>query len=177
MGMSSASRRDDPHPADWIAQLYDRHAGAVYGYALRLLGSPEAAEDATQETFLRAHRGRAGFRHEADPLTWLIRIASRACLDSLARGKGVEPREPTPPAPDPVAGPVEAAERERVLAAALGRLPFAQRQVVVLKEFVGLRFRQIAEVLDVPLGTVLGRMHRALRRLAKDPDLQRWMNP
>ena len=68
------------------------------------------------------------------------------------------------------------AERDALLADALTRLPLAQREVVVLKQFVGLTFREIAESLDVPLGTVLGRMHRAVRKLAEAPELKRWMN-
>jgi RNA polymerase sigma-70 factor (ECF subfamily) len=160
----------------WLGDLYDRHAAGVYGYALRLTGRNDLAEDVVAETFLRAWRGRAGFRGDAQPLTWLIRIASRAALDALGRMR-VPTVAPAADTTDPPAGPLESAERERVLAAALARLPHAQREVVVLKQFVGLRFTQIADALDCPLGTVLGRMHRALRRLADDPDLREWMGP
>ncbi len=175
VGMKKPPSRRDPRDSEWIGKLYDRHARSVYGYALRVLGRTDAAEDVVAETFLRACRSRAGFRGESEPLTWLIRIASRVCLDVVAR---LGPK--TPPPAEHVGGPglspMEADERNALLARAMARLPLAQREVVVLKQFVGLTFREIADSVDAPLGTVLGRMHRAVRKLAEAPELKRWMN-
>jgi RNA polymerase sigma-70 factor (ECF subfamily) len=170
------SRNDPTADARWVGRLFDAHARSVYGYALRVLGRADAAEDVVAETFLRACCGRAGFRGESKPLTWLIRIASRVCLDALGRPQPkAQPTAAVSRGPRPSA--IERDERTELIAAALDKLPFAQRQVVVLKQFTGLTFQQIADSLDVPLGTVLGRMHRAIAKLADDPSLRRWMKP
>ena len=139
----------------------------VYGLALRMLGNPAEAQDVAQEAFVRAHRGLAEFRGDARLSTWLYAIASRLCLNRLA---GSERRlvrlgdETLSRLPDTHPGPDQALERselEEALHRAIGELPEERRIVVVLRDVEGLAYEEIAEALELPVGTVRSRLHRA----------------
>jgi RNA polymerase sigma-70 factor (ECF subfamily) len=139
----------------------------VYGLALRMLGSPAEAQDIAQEAFLRAHRGLAEFRGDARLSTWLYAIVSRLCLNRLA---GTERRlarhgeEALSRLVDARPGPDQALERgelEEALHRAIGELPEERRIVVVLRDVEGRAYEEIAEILDLPVGTVRSRLHRA----------------
>jgi RNA polymerase sigma-70 factor (ECF subfamily) len=139
----------------------------VYGLALRMLGNAAEAQDVAQEAFLRAHRGLAGFRGDARLSTWLYAIVSRLCLNRLA---GTERRltrhgeEALERLPDATPRPDQALERgelEEALHRAIAELPDERRIVVVLRDVEGLAYEEIADVLDLPIGTVRSRLHRA----------------
>lgn len=147
--------------------LVDRHRDVVYRTAARIVGSNEA-EDVTQDAFLRAyHRldqygGRAAFR------TWLLQITHNAALNTLARARKrpVEPDLQSHHVPDrdPIRQPVtrlERRERQQRLELKLGSLRPEYRSLLVLRDLEGFSYTEIAEVLDMPLGTVKGRLHRA----------------
>jgi RNA polymerase sigma-70 factor, ECF subfamily len=139
----------------------------VYGLALRMLGSPAEAQDIAQEAFLRAHRGLAEFRGDARLSTWLYAIVSRLCLNRLAgseRRLARHGEEALSRLVDARPGPDQALERgelEEALHRAIGELPEERRIVVVLRDVEGLAYEEIAEVLDLPVGTVRSRLHRA----------------
>jgi RNA polymerase sigma-70 factor (ECF subfamily) len=139
----------------------------VYGLALRMLGNPAEAQDVAQEAFLRAHRGLAEFRGEARLSTWLYQIVSRLCLTRLAGGDRRLARDgeealsriaDTRPGPDQA---LEQGELGEALHRAIGELPEERRIVVVLRDVEGLAYEEIAEVLELPVGTVRSRLHRA----------------
>jgi len=139
----------------------------VFGVALRMLRNSTEAEDVAQEVFLRAHRGIAAFKGEAKLSTWLHTIAARLCLNRLAGGpRGLEVRSEgalerlAQPGADPSAA-VERSELEAALHRAVADLPDDGRIVVVLRDFEGLSYDEIAAALDLPLGTVRSRLHRA----------------
>ena len=139
----------------------------VFGVALRMLGSAAEAEEVAQETFVRAHRALADFRGDAKLSTWLYAIASRLCLNRLASGERrlVRQGEDTllrlsDAAPRPDAA-LERHELETALGRAIGELPEDRRIVVVLRDLEGLSYEEIAEALDLELGTVRSRLHRA----------------
>ncbi len=139
----------------------------VYGLALRMLGDAAEAQDVAQEAFLRAHRGLAEFRGDARPSTWLYAIASRLCLNRLARSERRLARhgeETLARLPDARPGPDQALEREELeeaLHRAIAELPDERRIVVVLRDVEGLAYEEIAEILELPVGTVRSRLHRA----------------
>jgi RNA polymerase sigma-70 factor (ECF subfamily) len=147
--------------------LVERHRDVVYRTATRIVG-PSEAEDVTQDAFLRAyHRldqycGRAAFR------TWLLQITQNAALNVLARARR-RPVEPDGeahhiPDRDPVRQPVtrlERRERQERLELKLRFLRPEYRSLLVLRDLEGLSYTEIAEVLDMPLGTVKGSLHRA----------------
>ena len=139
----------------------------VYGLALRMLGNPAEAQDIAQEAFLRAHRGLAEFRGEARLSTWLYAIVSRLCLNRLAgseRRLARDGEETLARIADARPGPDQAFEQgelEEALHRAIGELPEERRIVVVLRDVEGLAYEEIADVLDLPVGTVRSRLHRA----------------
>ena len=138
----------------------------VFGVAVRMLGNAAEAQEVAQEAFLRAHRALADFRGDAKLSTWLYAITSRLCLNRLAKGErrlrrqGEETllRLAGGERPDVA---VERGELEAALQRAIAELPEERRIVVVLRDLEGLSYEEIAEVLDLELGTVRSRLHRA----------------
>lgn len=143
------------------------HQHRVYRIALRMLGGAAEAEEVAQEAFLRAHRGLAEFRGESKLSTWLYTIVSRLCLNRLASRDGTAVRrgeEILLRVADPGAGPEAHAERgelEKALHQAIAELPEERRIVIVLRDLEGLSYEEIARTLDLELGTVRSRLHRA----------------
>jgi len=132
-----------------------------------MLGSRAEAEEIAQETFLRAHRALGEFRGEARLWTWLYAIASRLCLNRLASGERRLTRQGedallrvSDAAPRPDAA-LERRELESALGRAIAELPEDRRIVVVLRDIEGLSYEEIAQVLELELGTVRSRLHRA----------------
>lgn len=163
--------RRDEHA---LALLYDRHARAAYGLALRIVWQEQAAEEVVQEAFLSVWRGAHRYRPGRGPVrTWLLAIVRNRAVD-LLRGPGRHADRVLPlelaGGPEPVAG--DDPEREALAAieghrvrAALAALPPEQRSVVELAYFAGLSHREVAAKTGVPLGTVKSRMRLALERL------------
>ena len=148
-------------------ELVRTHQHRIYALALRMLGNAAESQDVAQEAFLRAHRGLAEFRGEARLSTWLYAIASRLCLNRLA---GRERRlthhgeETLTRLPDGRPGPDQTLERgeiEEALHRAIGELAEERRIVVILRDVEGLAYEEIAEALELPVGTVMSRLHRA----------------
>jgi RNA polymerase sigma-70 factor (ECF subfamily) len=157
--------------------LVERYMRRAYYAALGLVGSSEDALDLSQEAFVRAFRA----RHTIDPdrpfYAWLYQIIRRLCFnhtrDRRTRRRGIQAAgdwlveqasaRTACMSPDRA---LEQAEAKRRVAAALESLSDRDREVLVLKEFEGLRYREIAEILGVPIGTVMSRLYSARRRLA-----------
>jgi len=143
----------------------------VFGVALRMLGNRAEAEDVAQEAFVRAHRALGGFRGDAKLSTWLYAITSRLCLNRLASGERRMARQgehallrlsDAGPRPDAA---LERRELETALGRAIAELPEDRRIVVVLRDIEGLSYEEIAQVLELELGTVRSRLHRARSEL------------
>jgi RNA polymerase sigma-70 factor (ECF subfamily) len=148
-------------------QLVERHRGVVFRTAARIVGRDEA-EDVTQDAFLRAfhrlqqYRGTAAFR------TWLLQITQNAAFDTLSRARRhpteAESQPPDVPDRDPVRQPaaaLERRERQQRLEGKLGLLRPEYRSLLVLRDLEGFSYTEIAAVLEMPLGSVKGRLHRA----------------
>jgi RNA polymerase sigma-70 factor (ECF subfamily) len=159
-------REATPAFEDLVIQYQHR----VFGVAVRMLGNRAEAEEVAQEVFLRVHRGLATFRGDAKLSTWLYAITSRLCLTHLASAERRTRRAGEPELlqlQDP-ADPRSHAERHELEAAlrrAIAELPDERRIVVVLREFEGLAYEDIAEALGIELGTVRSRLHRARQEL------------
>ena len=150
----------------------------IYGVALRMMGNWPEAEEVAQETFLRAHRALPEFRGDSRLSTWLYAIASRLCLNRLASGEGrIARRRASEEIADLVwdepGGNLERDERVAAVHKALAELPEERRAVVVLRDFEGLSYDEIAAVLGLELGTVRSRLHRA--RLDLKEKLERYL--
>lgn len=164
-----------------FALLVDRYKGAVYNLAAKMVRHPEDAEDVAQETFLQVFRALPTYRGEARFSTWLYRIAANRALDCLRRrqtparqaapldgdesdgGQGLAGRLACrDPGPEDQVLRSEARTRLR---AVLEGLPDQYRIVVVLHHFQGLSYRDIGEILDLPVRTVETRLYRAKNSL------------
>ena len=157
--------------------LVIRHQNAAYSLALRFLRTREAAEDVTQEAFVRAWRAIDTFRGDRFR-SWLLRIVANAARDELRRRKRRPQRsldetwdDSDMASIDPVEpglGPQERAEQTElrgVLERALAELPEDWRMVVLLSDVHGMSYEEIADAVDAPLGTVKSRLSRARGRL------------
>jgi RNA polymerase sigma-70 factor (ECF subfamily) len=167
--------------AESFNQLIKRWERPIYALAYRTIGREEDARDVCQETFLRAFRGLAGFKGQAKFSSWLYRIAVNLCRDWLRR----ERRAPVVATPDGVdlvelAGEGEHADRaddqvarhdlSRAVARAMRALPEEQRAAIVLKEYHGLTFQEIADLVGCPLSTVKTRLYQGLTVLRQELD-------
>jgi RNA polymerase sigma-70 factor (ECF subfamily) len=161
-----------------FGELVRRSMRRAYAVALGLVGSPDDALDLSQEAFVRAYRAREKLDPERPFYAWIHTILRRLCFnfnrdrrtrrekiasagpwlaeEAAARGRADDP--------DRV---LERKELRRKLTAAIEDLPGREREVLVLKEFEGLRYREIAELLDIPIGTVTSRLYSARQRLAR----------
>lgn len=157
-------------------ELVDRHKDLVFALIARTLQDRSRAEDVAQEVFLRVHRGLPYFRGEARLSTWIYRIVSNVCLQDQARAgaaravsldglnaDGERPRL-TPSAPDRQFGDLELRDR---LEKAIARLPAPYRLVVAAHYLEGMRYEDLADALELPLGTVKTRLHRAKQQLRR----------
>ena len=162
--------------ADAFGELVRRWERRIFALAYGMLGREEDARDATQETFIAAFRNLRGFRGEAKVSSWLHRIAVNQCITRQRRAKvrGETALEdeaeknagsfaaPTTYSP---AGVVESRQVTQAVRRAVNSLPVELRQVIVMKEFEELTFKEIAEALDLPLSTVKSRLYTALKQL------------
>jgi RNA polymerase sigma-70 factor (ECF subfamily) len=153
------------------------YAPRVFGLLVRMVGNRDTAEDLTQETLLRAFRARGAYRPEGKFQAWIFRIATNAARDWLRR----RPHEPALGLETDTSGAAHvsarrdaapetglvAGERASRVEAALARLPAADREVLLLRYYGDFAFNEIAKVTGEPLGTVLARAHRALKKLAE----------
>lgn len=162
-----AAQRGD---LDAFGELLRRHEGPTYRLALRMLGSPSEAEDAAQDAFLKAWRALPRFQGTSSFSTWLYRITTNRCLDILAARRPTDPLDDTRVGDhrDDPAARVQQQEQMSALTASIGRLPAEQRAALVLREFEGLSYDEVAEVLQITLPAVKGRIHRARAQIASD---------
>jgi RNA polymerase sigma-70 factor (ECF subfamily) len=153
--------------------VFDRHGGAAFSLAYRIVGDRARAEDITQEAFLSLWRSGARFdRARGSVRTWLLGIVRNRAIDLLRRDVLEAPRvafeeEMSEQSPSREATDAEALRREaaREVRGALKELPADQLRVVELAYFGGLTHSQIAQMLGMPLGTVKGRMRLGLEKI------------
>jgi RNA polymerase sigma-70 factor (ECF subfamily) len=151
-----------------FGELLRRHQGKVRGLLLRLTSDRNLADDLAQEVFLRAYRGLCGFEGRARFSTWLYRIAYNVYLNHRARVRELaalpENFESGAMAPESSMS-VTRSDLRRDLDAAIGALPERYRAVVMLYYLEDVSYPEIAEILELPLGTVKTHLHRAKRML------------
>ncbi len=158
---------------DSFNQLVLRWERPIYALAYRVIGREEDARDVAQETFLRAFRALGGFKGQAKFSSWLYRITLNLCRDWIRK----ERRTPVSQAPEGIdiielAGEstttetieqlVGRKELGRAVSRAMAMLPEEQRTAIILKEYHGLTFQEIADMLDCPLSTVKTRLYQGL---------------
>lgn len=169
----SAARRGDQDAFESLVLTYEKR---VYALTLRLCGNPDDAQEAAQEAFVSAWQGLRFFRGESSFSTWLYRLASNASIDLLRRegrrraaaGPSLDDDETNFDVPDPRLSPHDALEElelRRQLEAGLQTLTPEHRTVLVLRELQQLSYGEIADVLELDVGTVKSRISRGRRQL------------
>jgi len=169
--------------ADSFNQLVLRWERPIYALAYRVIGRDEDARDVCQETFLRAFRALPGFKGQAKFSSWLYRITLNLCRDWIRRQR----RTPVVSAPEGVdivelasaQGPAESIEDlvarkqlSRTVGEAMRFLPEEQRTAIILKEYHGLTFQEIADLQGCPLSTVKTRLYQGLSVLRRQLEAQ-----
>ena len=152
-----------------LAILFERHHVALFNFFLRLTGNRPASEDLVQDVFIRILKYRSTYQGEDRFAVWMYKIARNAHIDHLRKRKETFPLdeqfdEATSPEPVPEERVVKEQE-SALLARALTRLSPKKQEILVLSRFQNLKYREIAELLDCPVGTVKGLVHRAIQEL------------
>lgn len=166
--------------------LVRRYERELFGYLRRYLGDDDLADDVFQNTFVQVYRKIKQYEPGRPARPWLYAIATNQAIDALRRrNRRADQRADAVTAPDeegqarplfellPASGdaPPDAADRteqRELVRAAVERLPDLLRQVVLLAYFQGLKYRDVADALDIPVGTVKSRLHAALAKLTED---------
>lgn len=162
----------NPHAFELV---YERHAAAALGLARRMVGEQGLAEDVTQETFVSVWRGCANYRPERGSVrTWVLGITRNRAIDALRRRSSqerlrlaAEAGTDRSPAREPTASEAVRHDEAHAVRAAIEDLPDEQRRTIELSFFTGLTQVEIAGALDLPLGTVKGRMRLGLDKLRR----------
>jgi RNA polymerase sigma-70 factor (ECF subfamily) len=154
--------------------LYDRHGGAAYSLAYRVVGDRAAAEEVTQEAFISVWRSGARFDSARGSVrSWLLSVVRNRAIDFLRSRAGKAPKlnfdDETALEQRPAAERTEAEalrhETAAELRGALGKLPGEQSQVIELAYFGGFSHSEISQILGLPMGTVKGRMRLGLEKI------------
>jgi len=160
-----------------FARLMTRYRHRAYGVALSLTGNHDDAMDAVQKSFIRIHRSLGKFRLEEPFFPWLYRIVRNTAHNQRRdekRHQGEVPLEwvkQSDGRPDPLSETVADDLRERIWNG-LWELPGEMREVFCLYHFEGFKYREIAELKGVPIGTVMSRLHAARLKLRQAADLE-----
>lgn len=164
-------------------EIIDEHGGKIYALALRLTGNPSDAEDVTQDALIKVIKAWDRFRGESNPATWMYRITVNTWKNrvryekrrsfwktiSLDMGDDEDEGKPFEPAADDPSpdAELEKDENKRLLNEALGHLDPGERAILTMREIQELSYQEIAETLEVPIGTVKSRIARAREALAE----------
>lgn len=156
---------------DAFGELVARYQHRLYNATIRLVHNPEDAADVVQEAFLNAYQSLDSFKGDSEFFTWLYRIAFNAAVShkrkqklmlSLDSSHGDSSHDPDDPSEFVRPGlALEKSEEEAQLRTALARLSPEHRDVLVMKDLESLKYEVIAELLQVPIGTIRSRLHRA----------------
>ena len=149
------------------------HMRAAYNLARWLVRNDHDAEDIVQESFLKAYKAQESFRG-SEAKTWMLSIVRNSAMDFLRRNKsstmvtlGQHGHEPGDDAPDPERTLLERSRRDQVRIA-ISHLDPEFREVLVLREMEGMSYKEIASVLNIPMGTVMSRLSRARNLLLEE---------
>lgn len=149
---------------DALSELYGRTHGAVYALALSVMGNTHDAEELCHDAYLRVWDYAGSYRAKGSPMAWILAITRNLCLMELRKSK----RKADLTEAEWNAIPAEAdvsAEERAALQTAMAQLKPDERQIVLLHATSGLKHKEIAKLLDMPLGTVLSKYRRALEKL------------
>ena len=151
-----------------MEELYHETKAAIYGFSLTITKNPADSEDVLQETYLKIWTNADRYTAKGTPMSWILMIAKNLSLMKLREKKRHQDLEPEEwdmefHIPDSAGN----TEDRHLLEAALNLLTLEEREIILLHAVSGLKHREIAELLDMALATVLSKYHRALKKLRK----------
>ena len=146
-------------------ELYEQTSSAVYGFALSILKNNHDAEDVMHDTFIKMYTSAVTYKPMGKPLAWILTIVRNLCYTRMRTGSVCEDISEYE---DLVHSDEHGSVMDKiVLQEALSKLDFEERQIVVLHSLTGLKHREIAEILELPTGTVLSKYNRSIKKLKK----------
>lgn len=159
--------------AQGFAALYDKYKNRVFGFLLKMTGDRDVAEDLMQETFFAAYRNAFQFDKSRSFLSWLFGIAHKRTIDYFrhARVESEHQRDAGDSVGSRLQSPEDKLTNEKlreIINGAVERLDPLQREVFMLRELGDVPFKDIAEIMNCPINTALGRMRLALRNIRND---------
>ncbi len=154
-------------------ELYEKTAGAVYGFALSIVKNREDAEDVMHDVFLSILEKAASYEPRGKPMAWILTMVRNESLNTLRHRRtvpadpaaGYEDRHADGIRSEKAPSPEESAEQRLLLSQALRVLDDEERQVIILHAMVGWKHRETAALLGIPLSTVLSKYRRALMKM------------
>ena len=150
---------------DAFARLYSLTRGAVYALALSLLGDAHEAQDIAQDAYVRVWESAPSYRPQGSPMAWLLTVARNLARSRLRRSERQTTLDEAEWNAIPAAPPGVSPEDRQVLQDALARLGAEERRIILLHAVAGLKHRETAQLLELPLSTVLSKYHRGLKKL------------
>jgi RNA polymerase sigma-70 factor, ECF subfamily len=153
-----------------FAGLVERYERVLFSVALRMLTDAEDARDATQDTFVKVFQRLGDYRPEHRFFSWIYRILTNECLNTLRARRPEEPDVPDVPDVANAGGALQALEleeRRRAVQAAINALPRDYRDVLILRHFAELSYDEVAETLAIPVKTVKSRLYTARQQLGQ----------
>lgn len=149
---------------DALHSLYEAVSGSVYGFALSIVKNKYDADDVLQDTFLRVYSNAADYKSRGKPLAWILTIARNSALSKLRECGKTESLDDQLSEPMDFSS-VNDAERRILLETLFGSLNEEEKQILILHAVSGMKYREIASFMEIPLNTVLSKYHRAVKRL------------
>ncbi len=146
-------------------QLYEIASGSIYGFALSITKNVHDAEDVLQDTFLTVHRSAAGYQPMGKPMAWILTIARNHALMRLRSNAKTTGCDDLQLQSDEALVRIESVENRMLIGKLMTALDSEERQIVMLHAASGLKNREIAALLELPLNTVLSKYHRAIKKL------------
>lgn len=148
-----------------LAALYERTQPAVYGFALSILKNQTDAEDVLQDTYLRIWNAAGGYRSQGKPMAWVLSIVRNLALDRVNEQSRIQPVSEFEWTEQTAELPAVTQEDRLTLSTLLENLGEEERQIIMLHALTGFKHREIAELLKLPLPTVLSKYHRGIKKL------------
>ena len=148
--------------------LYETCASTVFAYALSILRNQADAEDAMQDTFLKIRSAAHLYKPQGKPMAWIFTITKNICLMMYRKRRHMVQMPEEPTEPDLGLDKIESVEDRMTLQKAFTVLPEDTCRIIMLHAVSGMKHREIADVLNIPISTVLSKYHRGIKRLQSE---------
>lgn len=152
---------------DALSRLYDLTGGAIYAYALSITKNAYDAEDVTHDVYVKAYENAHSYVSQGKPMAWLMTIAKNLCYTRFRKQARIADVTDEDLEKQFDADPRLDAEDRIVVNACLSRLSDSERQIVIMHSMTGLKHRDIARILELPLATVISKYNRAIKKLQR----------